>query len=781
MVSRVPIAINDILGHLDVCAGFGYGIAPYGPSGSFDEYMQPYRFHGDTSTDGTGGTRGNRSFYSTGPDQIVVIWFTNAEFADTKHIESITCEDLVFQKRAEKEGYTTGAVNEWSNTGGVLRLEVWWAKTNRAMNFPELTFRFRGGEDAFFLIAGISVFSDVRVPEAPWDTSPPDIIFSTVPTSNTDRTNFGHIADTYYYKCLPYEFISYGDALIGLDTNHPLLIDLTTFPHYLVVGELFFPTSISDGQWWLGLAGTYLIGLDYGVNGTGGGLNLVSWLSYKVGSPDPIPPGCVAPIPIEVPVPPITPAVITAWTLEPDWLNGVTERLLWKTDVLTSQTGYEQRRRLRNAPRRQIDAGFTLIGMDRRLYDSLMVGDPAAHNWHYPLWWEKYRLVAPAHTGGTGLAMDDLSYTEVTSGSVLMLRGTLPFVSEIVTVTGVAGGLVSLAAPLTRDWPKGSTVYLTKLCRMTGTQAGSRRADDAAQVTLTFDTIEPNEHPGLPPADMGLDYLVLDWTPNEADDLTTEYKRLMQEFDNQTTSVPIRRDLAGLSFMLQQFTYMVVGRKQLDELRGLLHFLQGKLLPLYVPTYFRDVELMPGFWAGPDDTILAVSRSGYTDFVNMVPQSRRMLLFTFRDGTSSVHTVLEAAVVSDGQESLTMAEPFYRPISNTLISRICWLALSRQDQDEIEILHHADGTGPATVTTTFATIEDGRDAQPYSLAVFNGSYEQVAGEPIPPPPDGPAPAAVVEQVPLTQGDVGGVGGAGGGTDGGGEGGDGGGGSEGGER
>ena len=92
-----------------------------------------------------------------------------------------------------------------------------------------------------------------------------------------------------------------------------------------------------------------------------------------------------------------TPEIITPWSFdEPDWLNGVTERLLWKTDVLSSQTGIEQRRRLRNAPRRQIEAAFTLIGQTRRLYDNIMNNVGASHTFNYPLWWEKYFLVAPA-------------------------------------------------------------------------------------------------------------------------------------------------------------------------------------------------------------------------------------------------------------------------------------------------------------------------------------------------------------------------------------------------
>ena len=148
-------------------------------------------------------------------------------------------------------------------------------------------------------------------------------------TSNTAHTDYGPVTDTYRYLCQPFDFISYSDAFIGLDTSHPLLIDITTFANYLVGGILFFPTSDADNVAWSGLSTIYLIGLD----GGGQGLNLVTTISYRRGIPDFVFDGvCIPPIPLNLPPPPITPAIVTAWTLEPDWANGVTERLMWKTD-----------------------------------------------------------------------------------------------------------------------------------------------------------------------------------------------------------------------------------------------------------------------------------------------------------------------------------------------------------------------------------------------------------------------------------------------------------------
>ena len=138
---------------------------------------------------------------------------------------------------------------------------------------------FKDNQDVFFLEAGISVFTDLPVPEVPFDPSPPDIIFSSVVTSNTAHTEYGPVTDTYRYLCQPSDFISYSDAFIGLDTSHPLLIDITTFANYLVGGILFFPTSDADNVAWSGLSTIYLIGLD----GGGQGLNLVTTISYRRG------------------------------------------------------------------------------------------------------------------------------------------------------------------------------------------------------------------------------------------------------------------------------------------------------------------------------------------------------------------------------------------------------------------------------------------------------------------------------------------------------------------
>ena len=39
------------------------------------------------------------------------------------------------------------------------------------------------------------------------------------------------------------------------------------------------------------------------------------------------------------------------WTIRPNWRNGVLERLEWLTNVISGETGVEQRRSVRPSPR----------------------------------------------------------------------------------------------------------------------------------------------------------------------------------------------------------------------------------------------------------------------------------------------------------------------------------------------------------------------------------------------------------------------------------------------
>ena len=343
--------------------------------------------------------------------------------------------------------------------------------------------------------------------------------------------------------------------------------------------------------------------------------------------------------------------------------------------------------------------------------------------------------MTPASIGDTTI-LCDTRWSEFAVGGAMMLHGKTPFIYETAFITEVTSTSLTLQTPLTRNWTLRSTVYPTRKCYLTGqTPSGTRKADDAYQVSLQFTQVEINDFPAITPPDTFNSVPVLTLMPDEANDLTYEYRRVLVEFDNEMSVLPTRFDSTGNTFAAQQFNYFVIGKKALNDLKGLLYFLQGKLVPIIVPTFFRDMELLHGEDA--DASTIEIRRSGYSDYIGLLP-IRRWVGFFFKDGTYIIRLVAGYAAASDDMEQITFTEPFGRAVYNSLLLRICFVAFCRQDQDEIELLHHADAVGPTTMGTTFVTILDGRDASAYDTDVFNGSFDQSSFS-LPQPQDSQVP------------------------------------------
>ena len=421
-------------------------------------------------------------------------------------------------------------------------------------------------------------------------------------------------------------------------------------------------------------------------------------------------------LPGNPPLPNFTPeAAITPWTIRPDWKSGVTERLQWLTDVLISQDGAEQRRRLRQAPRRVVEANFTLLRDQRRLYDSYMAG-PQASVWRVPLWWERNRLALPADPASRSLTFP-FAGSEIAAGDTVMLVGPDPFAYDLALVSGVADGGVVLATKLSRAWPAGSACYPTKKAILIGNQTATRRADDAVQVPLQFQVVEPNDYAAAT-GDAYQGVPVLGQTPDWATDTTAEHQRMLVLFDNQT-GLLARRDTALRAFMVQQFAFTARGRADQAAFRSLLYYLAGRLRPAWVPTFMRDFALPPGGRHAAGTSYVTVRRSGYTEFGTTGPvgshTGRQVLLIAYRNGTLALHAVIGYVLTDAESETIQLDPPLGQLVEEDTVQRMSFVQVMRQDQDEVTLLHVGDIEGATQVTTTFRSCDAVRVSYPYAV------------------------------------------------------------------
>ena len=436
---------------------------------------------------------------------------------------------------------------------------------------------------------------------------------------------------------------------------------------------------------------------------------------------------------VDRPIDYVPPPNVRPWPIPPDWRSGVTERLKWKTDVIPSQTGVEQRRRMRGTPRRTIEADYRAYGRDRRLMDALLVG---AQNqlWQVPLWWEKCPLDLAALSGSHTLVLD-YRWTEFHPGDTIMIYGGSPFLYEMVKIksTTLLGDQLELENRLAVSWEAGTPVYNTRLCRLVDKVQTTRKADDATDAKIVFDTVQPNDYPSYPPPSIvaGV-YLQVEFQPNFLNDLTLDYERLYALFDNET-GLTARVDLADRAFTVMQFEYMAVGRQASDRFRGFLYWLAGKLREIVVPSYFEEIEIPPGFFGLPGDRGTQIVSAGYSTYIGANVDDRKVLLFSYRDGTQELHTITSAQYVGQFQnfgyvEYVELTPPLTKITTRETISRVSYMVNSRQDTDDLEIKHETDTRGVTQFSTVFRSIGPKRTSVPYAFA-FNGQTTRNADPP----------------------------------------------------
>lgn len=437
---------------------------------------------------------------------------------------------------------------------------------------------------------------------------------------------------------------------------------------------------------------------------------------------------------INVPMPYALPRNTLPWTVPPDWRNGVTERLSWKTDVLTGQNGTEQRRQLRLSPRLTIEADYTIMADDRRLVDALLSG-PANTLWQVPLWWEQYPLTQAALAGDTVILLD-CAFTTLMPGDTVMVLGNRPYEYELGIVKSIAPDSQSivLAYPLAAAWRQNTTVYRTKKCRLSEATSMTRKADNAGTIKLTFDSLETQDYAEFGPLVPfnGEAVLVL-FYPNFANDLTADYQRLYSMFD-PLTGKSQRRDLGRRAFHVMQYEYLGFTRQDAAAFRLFLYWLRGKMRQLYVQTYSNDIRMVPGSVVADGGTSMFVMANGYSQYLVGQPD-RECIVFVFKDGHILIRKIIGAGVAPgvtyQGQpvDFLTLDQGVIGEVASENISRISFLQLVRQDQDDISITHLVDGRGPSNFATTFRSVGPARTAVTYSV-VFDGNPVRNVNPPV---------------------------------------------------
>ena len=393
---------------------------------------------------------------------------------------------------------------------------------------------------------------------------------------------------------------------------------------------------------------------------------------------------------------------------KPDWKSGVLERLEWLTDVLQSESGAEQRRKLRQYPRRSLEASFSRFGNNRNLIDSYLTGVGQRYGL-VPLWWDE-TPIDPVYAGSIDV-FGDFRRREFFANDVVIIRREGELDYELNIIAEKTDTKLTLLYGTQRDTTHG-TISPVRVAQIRDQLNGTQLTDAVRQYQLRFYTLEAADYTTAWtfPIYERTNLPVLNWIPNYREQMELAFDRVSFVWDNQVGNTYVV-DPGATATTNEKYGYTIFGRDAMHDFKCNIYKMAGRWREVHVPTghdefvLTRDVNASQG--------ALIVARSGYNQY-NLSQQAiRRDICIELYDGTRLFNTIISSRVVED-EEWLFLSETLPSlPLSE--VRRISYMPRSRLDIDAIEINRLTDADGASQVALTFKAIVERRNAPPIPI------------------------------------------------------------------
>jgi hypothetical protein len=365
-----------------------------------------------------------------------------------------------------------------------------------------------------------------------------------------------------------------------------------------------------------------------------------------------------------------------------DWDYGVKEKIEYLTDVLPAYSDAEQRRALRQQPRRGLS--FRAKGLTAREAAAV---ETQIFGWQQQpfgvLWWPDVSpLLADAAAGATAIQVNTTDFQFAANGIAALWKDEFTF--EAVQVTAVGPTSLTLASPTQNAWKAGPTTLVMPvfLCRLPDDIDVTRLFSGADQIDLDF-AGEAGQNAPAPAISLtqykGFD--VLELPAQWPDDLKRKYSRSLIHIDPQVGPITVI-DKGGTPITSQPFPWLMLNHSQVTSLRAFFLARFGKLKPFWIPTWDQDLVLAQD--VALSDTGMKIQSEFYSRF--MFPaNARHYVALIPMDGSANMYRKIATSTDNgDGTETLVFDAISTKafPAKTTMVS---FLIFARLDADSVEI------------------------------------------------------------------------------------------------
>lgn len=378
----------------------------------------------------------------------------------------------------------------------------------------------------------------------------------------------------------------------------------------------------------------------------------------------------------------VTGSRIALFSIAPDWNEGMAESIEYLTDVMKAYSDNEQRRGLRQFPRRALRfRALTLNARDAAGMESLVWGwqnQPFGLPW----WPDASPMTSDTPLGSFVIPCNTTDRQFAAGGLCCIWRSE--YVFEALSVVSVAPGAITASSPTQFDW-KASPATLVMpvfLARIPASVEVQRFSSEIDQIDLQFigEAMQSAPAPAISPTQYkSID--VLEIAPNWDATLKRSYKRSMITIDPKIGPITVL-DKGGSAIVGQEFPWWLSGHASVTAFRAFVLRRFGQLNPFWIPTWDQDLVLAVDVGAG--DTGIVIKSEFYSRFFFPNP-ARRFIAFIPTDGSSSVYRKITSSNDNgDGTESLVLDSPTAKAFAaaRTMVS---FLTLARLGADEVQI------------------------------------------------------------------------------------------------
>lgn len=385
------------------------------------------------------------------------------------------------------------------------------------------------------------------------------------------------------------------------------------------------------------------------------------------------------------------------WTVEPNWAGGFEERFAFKTEVLSSFDGSEQRIALRHRPRRFFAFSPLAAGeRDRELKRLLSTWQ----NRTYAMAdWPRGVSTNGVPAGGQSVLLSK-PLEGLTEGGLIALRYGRS--SQVIEVEKIEGDLIRLNSPVLQAFPAGTMAYVGLTVHADKELTSQRITSHIGELGAQFREMHVAGKVDLPNAATTFrEAEVFDRKPNwgEQVDLTHAWDVAWLDTDRGAFDYRTPHDAPK---DVRQFVHTLDNREQVAEVRDVFFRAKGRRGELYVPTWDDDLQVPPGVVLAAGTTQLPVTTPGEsTRMAN--ERVYRNICMRLTDGTH-LYRHITAGGFNNNDPILVVDTGWPRNIVAEEIVAIHFMPRCRFASDELLVNWLTDGIAEATMA--FQVLED---------------------------------------------------------------------------